>query len=134
MSTQTEQISAIDEALPPDLLQSAAALLRVGVSAYDHDGDILGDAGVDDILEIIQTAKARIDDWLSQIGRDDGTGAFDALDILTLAQAAIVSGLRLSTKTTISPIRGAMKMAVEALTRAVEDNQPGPAEAEREAA
>jgi hypothetical protein len=118
-----------------ELLASAASLLRVGVSAFGEDSDPWGDTDLDDILEVIKTAKTRIKEWLSQSSMEDGSGAFDALDVLTLAQATIVSGHGpLSEGITISPIRSAMKMAAEALTCAIETNDPDSADCAREAA
>ncbi len=116
-------------------LCSAASLLRVAVSAFGETSEpTWGDATLDDILEVTLTAKTRIQKWLSQMSSENASGAFDALDLLTLAQAAIVSGLNLSTEQTVSPIRCAIKMAAEALARVVADNQPESREAEQEAA
>jgi hypothetical protein len=113
---------AKSEADPPELLLSAASLLRVGVSAFGENSEPWGDTGMEDVRELVLEAKTRTEEYLDGIrGDQDATVVFDALDILTLLTVALDNDACCDNGHTISPIKGGMKAAAELLDRATAD-------------
>lgn len=100
----------------PELLISAARLLRVSAAAFDEDGEPQ-DAELDDILEVVHIAKERVEKWFSGVGCSQKNEEFvyDALDVLTLVECVLAAGLNPTNGRSICPLRGAMKMAAERL-------------------
>ncbi|MDF2435263.1 MAG: hypothetical protein JWP44_4894 [Mucilaginibacter sp.] len=107
-------------------LQLAASLLRVGVSAFGEHAEPWGDTSLDDVLQLVCTANASIEEWLRATSGEDASHAFDALDVLTLVETVLDAGLQGANWHTISPVRGAMKIAAELLERAIAVQQTEP--------
>jgi hypothetical protein len=113
----------------PELLMSAARLLRVSAAAFDEDGEPQ-DAELDDILEVVRMAKERVEKWLDGIGGDQRNEehVYDALDVLTLVESTLAAGLNPANGRSICPLRGAMKIAAERLEWFFEAEQLEPDE------
>ncbi len=100
---------ATDEALA-----GVVRLLRSAARLFDGHGD----ADMDLVGELVNSASGRLKEWLRKITSQDGSGAFDALDACTAVAALIEAGLDPRNGKTISPIRGILWMAVERLEEA----------------
>ena len=114
-----------------ELLLSAASLLYVGVAAFRDDGELINGVSLDDVRNVVRTAKSKIAVFVDPNGAVEDV--FDALAVLAVVDAALEAGLKPARGGTVSPIRGAMHAAAELLERALgtaeaqepQDPEPG---------
>lgn len=99
------------------LLISAAKLLRVSAATFTDRQEPWFTTNLADIREVVTIAMERLDQYLDTSGPSsrDATPVYDAEDVLTLVQAALLTGMSLSNGKTCCPLAGAMRVAAALL-------------------